>query len=273
MTIFKTFSLLIALTFNLFIASTAVAQEAPTLLISDIDDTLKNSHVLDHIEILQRALSLQDFAQMSALYQTLAGHGVQFYYVTTAPKQVMAGLHQKFLENNKFPKGSLLLPNLGEKDFKVRTITQILNERRPQRVIMIGDNGEKDVLVYQAIEQAFRGSGIEFITFIRVAYPFRIGLAPAATQHGFVATGEIALPLYRAGFLTASEAQALVHQSLGNSGLIATFEDLLHSGLSLGLPYWVNCRDHRADLREYQSLSLDVEKLQNKINSLCTYLF
>lgn len=193
--------------------------QAKTLLISDMDDTLKVAHVQD---LLSAAVNAFDdktrFAGMSELYQDLQKHAaVEIAYVSRAPEWLMKGTHQKFLANGNFPKGIYIGRRVNDPsgaEFKLQVIRDLVAEKVPSKLILVGDNGERDAEIYGILAQEFRAQGIEVYQFIRILYDEHFDpsfVAPlVAAQVGFVTPVEIALELEKAGVMDASVADGLI---------------------------------------------------------------
>lgn len=197
-------------------ASFADAQlAAKALVISDIDDTLKESWVLNKVEVVKRALRTEPdmaFPGMAKVYQAIdrdvraRGYEVRFAYVSSAPAQIMARYHSEFLRRSRFPDGTLdLKPLWDSEDFKVGTIRSIIQFHRPSLVIMVGDHGEKDPRAYARIAEELTAARIPHVSFLRRLYGPEEGPALIeAGQYAFVSAAELAMGLYDAGLLAAS---------------------------------------------------------------------
>lgn len=157
----------------------AFSQKLNRLVVSDIDDTLKISHVLSAGGKFIRALDTEAVSEgMPTLFQIIRvqpEYNTKFLYLTNAP-QTLAGIpvmkysHQSFLANNKFPVGSVALnPDRHDLDFKLNYLRKILSEESLQEVILFGDNGERDSEIYAQITQEFKGR-MRIITFIHQIY-------------------------------------------------------------------------------------------------------
>lgn len=133
-------------------------------VISDIDDTIKHSHVLEHEELLKNTF-LRDFGAipgMPELYQQWEKQGAVFHYVTGSPWQLYPSLRD-FTDSQHFPRGSFMMRNfrlkdsslitftLSSYDYKLSTIDKLLNTYPDRRFILVGDSGEKDPEVYAEI--------------------------------------------------------------------------------------------------------------------------
>ncbi|MEM7282073.1 MAG: phosphatase domain-containing protein [Pseudomonadota bacterium] len=137
--------------------------DTPTGLsvISDIDDTVKISHVTDKRRLMEQTF-LRDFeaaSGMSQLYQVLADSGVAFHYVSSSPWQLYQPLDE-FLEQSGFPWATFSLKAVRFRDetllslfkkgteTKPKAITAILDRYPNRQFILVGDSGEQDPEVY-----------------------------------------------------------------------------------------------------------------------------
>lgn len=143
---------------------------APTgiSVISDIDDTIKISNVLDRHELMQNTFvrSFSAVPAMSILYQQWQNQGAVFHYVSASPWQLYPALTE-FLTENKFPAGSLHLKQfrlqdescqnlfLSPYDYKLPILTELFQQYPQREFILVGDSGEKDPEVYATMLQRF----------------------------------------------------------------------------------------------------------------------
>jgi phosphatidate phosphatase APP1 len=151
-------------------------------VISDIDDTIKYSNILNRKALLRETF-IENFSAisgMSDLYSGWGKNGAAFHYVSGSPWALAQHL-EIFLHANSFPRGSLHLRHVRSrlKDFyrlskspdafKREVIEGILKHFPNRRFILVGDSGEKDPEVYGEIARKFPGQ-IERI-FIRDVAP------------------------------------------------------------------------------------------------------
>lgn len=199
------------------LSSQAANKYNKIILISDIDDTIKVSHILAGTDKIIRATNVTTpFAGMAHLFQLVlnANHQSEnkIVYLSNAPKEVL-GIpalqvsHQTFLKYNQFPPGELnLRDSLFEENHKIKEIRRIIDSEKPDAVIMIGDNGERDAEIYHQAVQEYSRTGIKMVTFIHQLYgskvPFykpnilaEIGKTLYPEQYGYVTPVEIALQL------------------------------------------------------------------------------
>lgn len=259
----------------------SVAAFAKTLVISDIDDTIKVSHILNWGGKLSRAADVTTpFRGMAELYQWLdRQQDTHIVYLSNAPREI-AGIpaldisHRTFLSLNKFPYGEILLrDDLRNPHHKITELRRLVRTERPDVVILIGDNGEKDPEVYQ---QFFNESGgqVRVLTFIHQLYstePPRfapgilgeVGTRLHAEQVGFVTPVEIALELRDQGLLAPHIADWMIRHIAPKIEAEAQFK---WDGLKpITFPAFKKC----ADFRWRWPLTPDILPLHAKIRSVC----
>ncbi len=136
-------------------------------VISDIDDTIKVSEVLDKQKLLKNTFvaPYQVVKGMPELYQHLKERGAYFHYVSASPWQLYPSL-QPFMQAH-YPKGTLMFRHFrlkdtsfieflgSSKDYKIKKIRAIIKRYPKHRFILIGDSGEHDAEIYATIYQQF----------------------------------------------------------------------------------------------------------------------
>ena len=130
-------------------------------VVSDIDDTIKISNVLDKSELMRNTF-LREFRAVDGMadaYRDWNRAGAVFHYVSGSPWQLYPALG-KFADDAGFPQGSYHLRSfrlqdgssnelLGSpKDYKLRTIEPIMQAFPDRRFLFVGDSGEQDPEVY-----------------------------------------------------------------------------------------------------------------------------
>lgn len=242
---------------SLILLASVSFTEAKTLVISDIDDTIKDSEVLHKLKAVAKAFQTdRPFKGMSELYNLMAdefreqNEEALFFYVSNAPDDILGITHNLFIINNNFPNGEVILrEKLSEQNHKMKTIEALLLLHRPDRVIFIGDNGERDPEIYnQAVNTLLGRYGVkESHQYIRMAYPkYDDGKPTFKHQLVFTAAGEIGADLYLKGLLEERRAQTSLDYSLTSKG-------------ALKLPGWVDCSEHESLLTD---VSIDFKGLQ-----------
>lgn len=146
---------------------------AVSIVISDVDDTIKDSRIRNYWEMVLRGPrtgpEMMIPGMRDALYHILeVTNSETVFYVSKMPS-VFEAFHEEFLESNKFPAGILITRGL-ETDFKLNNITEIIEKTNASQVFLIGDNGEADSKIYHQIEKRFRKRGVHVLSFIRKAY-------------------------------------------------------------------------------------------------------
>jgi phosphatidate phosphatase APP1 len=152
-----------------FIGNMVLVSETGVSIISDIDDTIKDSHVLDKQLLIRNTFvnPLHAVAGMSDLYQAYlsADKQLAFHYVSSSPIQLFP-LLTEFLQQEKFPAGSLHLRQIKLKDelfkegsssqrHKHKQIRGLLKQFPNRQFILIGDSGEADPEIYADVIRDF----------------------------------------------------------------------------------------------------------------------
>ncbi|KAJ3172610.1 hypothetical protein HDU88_005939 [Geranomyces variabilis] len=128
-------------------------------LISDVDDTIKDSSVHEgRMAAMHAALFVEpkEVDGMADAYNFLRAKRVSLHYVSAAPFQLYPML-SAFLKASKFPSGSLNLRNVWEKEhmssraYKHKVITRILQDFPDRKFILVGDSGEMDIETYAGL--------------------------------------------------------------------------------------------------------------------------
>ena len=150
-----------------FEAESQLIPEQGLSVISDIDDTIKISEVIDKKALIEHVFfkNYEVTPGMPKFYKTLEEHGAYFHYISASPWQLYPSL-KPFLDAH-YPKGSFSLRHFrvtdssfihffrSSMDYKIGTISRII-ERYPQhQFILIGDSGEDDPEVYATIFQRY----------------------------------------------------------------------------------------------------------------------
>jgi len=137
-------------------------------VISDIDDTIKDSHVLDKKKLLKKTFlkEFQPVKGMSAIYRHWHAKGYRFHYVSSSPWQLYPVLGE-FIDKQSYPRGSMHLKLIRVKDKsifnifatpeegKIPTITKLLTTYPKRRFILVGDSGERDANIYAYIAKRY----------------------------------------------------------------------------------------------------------------------
>jgi len=164
-----------------FIGSFQIISEKGYSIISDIDDTIKESNVLNKNELVKNTFfrKFVPVKGMPELYKKFHEKGFVFHYVSGSPWQLYPAIHS-FLIDEHFPEGAMELKLFRVKDkslinflsadqftYKINSIKTILDRFPQRKFILIGDSGEKDPEVYAEIANQYK-ERIKYI-FIRDA--------------------------------------------------------------------------------------------------------
>jgi hypothetical protein len=232
---------------------------ASTLIVSDVDDTIKLADVVNLFGAARYALDEHSaFLGMNHLYQKLIqdNRGARIVYLSQAPEWLMKKKHLDFLRNNSFPSGLYRgRGGVGVGQQKIKTLREVLARYQPTRVILIGDNGEEDPQNYRQIVSENASRGIEFQTYIHIVYADRSGIYPEQT--GFVTAVELAADLQLKNFLSAASVRGLMDRDLP---LILKEKPGSKKG-SLAFPHFMDCRP--------LLWQWDIPGLNEKIRSVC----
>lgn len=124
--------------------------QAPFLLVSDFDDTLKISHTTNRMRTVFRGLfTKQSYAGMAELYQEWLNDS-PFVLLSSSPVWIHRKI-ERFLERHDFPKREIVLRDwIRQKDvrrFKSDALAR-LEARDEKGYIFIGDDAEYDPEVF-----------------------------------------------------------------------------------------------------------------------------
>lgn len=148
-------------------------------IISDIDDTVLQTHVTQKLKMIWVTLSGSAFTRMpfegtSELYHALAagrsGHANNpVFYVSKSPWNLYDFLVD-FLDHHQLPRGPLLLRDMGLReappvDHKSAAVCQLLDTYPTLPFVLLGDSGERDPEIY--LETAARYPGRIRAIYIR----------------------------------------------------------------------------------------------------------
>ncbi|WII71317.1 DUF2183 domain-containing protein [Bdellovibrio sp. 22V] len=244
---------------------------AKILVVSDIDDTIKVSHVLSKKGAATSFLDDDSrFAGMSELYNLLDFYhnDIEFHYVSLAPKLLMNEQHGDFLEENDFPVTKLHM-NSGIKqdpELKQKVIRKLLEDKKPELVIYFGDNGQFDAVVYNQMEKEF--PQIPAVSYIREAYSAK-GESKFPTmpgQIGFVTSVELTIDLIQKGLLP-HKAYSIIEREVYKR--LKRDEAKGETFGKMVFPWWQDCRDFKWQW-ELKNPSEKLVTIQKAIEEKCS---
>lgn len=138
-------------------------------VISDIDDTIKISEVLDRAALLRNSFcqAFKPVPGMAEVYQHwAAANDAQFHYVTASPWQLYQPLSE-FIQAHHFPAGTFHMKDFRLKDrtavdiltsperYKPGAIEPLLRKFPKRHFVLVGDSGEKDPEIYGALAREY----------------------------------------------------------------------------------------------------------------------
>jgi Uncharacterized conserved protein len=214
------------------------ANAANTILVTDVDDTIKLSNVASKTGSALYAFDKESrFAGMSELYHLIAraNPDMNIYYLSRAPEWLMKKTHMQFLYNGDFPAGTYIgVTDLPSDKHKIVHLRNIVRENNPQRVILIGDNTQADDAVYNQLAREFKDQGIEFYIFIREVLS---GPRHLKNQVGFVSPIEIALALGSVEMIPSNSMGEFINAMVP----VIISKDLDDTIGLVSFPYFVDC--------------------------------
>lgn len=129
-------------------------------VISDIDDTIRVSHVRDRTFVEP----FRPVEGMADLYRAWSRCGAQFHYLSATPWQLYAPI-AAFADTHGFPKGTFHLRDFRWRDrsnvfsspdrYKLRTIEPLLRQLPRRRFVLAGDSGQRDPEVFGELARRY----------------------------------------------------------------------------------------------------------------------
>jgi phosphatidate phosphatase APP1 len=138
-------------------------------VISDIDDTIRVSHVHERAALL-RGTFVEPFRAvegMADVYRRWNKSGAQFHYLSATPWQLYVPI-AAFLDTHGFPKGTFQLRDFRWRDrsllnvfasphrYKKRSIEMLLRQLPRRRFVLVGDSGQRDPEVFGELARRYR---------------------------------------------------------------------------------------------------------------------
>ena len=137
-------------------------------VISDIDDTIRVSHVRQKGALL-RGTFLEPFRAvdgMADVFRDWSQCGAQFHYLSATPWQLYMPI-AAFVDAHGFPKGTFHLRDFRWKDrtifnvlaspdrYKLRTIEPLVRQLPQRRFVLVGDSGQHDPEVFGELARRY----------------------------------------------------------------------------------------------------------------------
>jgi hypothetical protein len=200
-----------------------------TVLVSDIDDTIKETGVHSGAHVIAGAAStLDEFAGMSMLYarwHQAATTTKKITYLTAAPG-ALDTLGIQFLQAARFPGDTADVAasvvsgrstREASGDFKARKLEEYYDalKTKPKTMILVGDNGEQDILAYGAFEDYVRKQGGQtaIYSFIHAVYEAPDKALPITSPHtAFLTSADLAVQFFDHGWIDEPTLDAVLDE-------------------------------------------------------------
>ena len=150
-----------------FLLQTTLAWGAKNIIITDIDDTLKQTNNMGGIKVLYHFLKSKPYAHLNQSLNDLVnglkdkGEEVEVYYLSAAFNITLR--KEKMLKKFNLPEGKFILKKLTSPDtftFKYTKARKILSEAQEQgdlgQVYLFGDNSSQDHNVYALLNKELK---------------------------------------------------------------------------------------------------------------------
>ncbi len=184
---------------------------AKTLVVTDIDDTLRvtNRVYAPYAEQLQNILNLNlPFSGTKVLMDVFHEKKAKIYYLTAGIEPITE-LSEAFLEYNRYPQSYRFLHKevwQDTEDFKVSEILRLIKKEKPDTVILIGDNGEKDPAAYARVQAVYP----QVQVYMHYLYKYGTSVPVPETQVAYVTTAEIAAHLEHQGLFMPEDTSRVM---------------------------------------------------------------
>ncbi|MEM7784707.1 MAG: phosphatase domain-containing protein [Planctomycetota bacterium] len=145
-------------------------KQVGTSVVTDIDDTIKDSLVNDRRELLANTF-LRNFRPVEGMvevYNEWSDRGASFHYVSSSPWQLYEPL-ETMIDEFGFPLGTMHLRNFRLRDQflkklllirqkgKASAIKALMKKMPGRNFVLVGDSGERDAKIYRKICEKFPG--------------------------------------------------------------------------------------------------------------------
>jgi phosphatidate phosphatase APP1 len=139
---------------------------SPIVVVSDIDDTIKNTHVrlmgtplLNPLVVFEAVHHSRPVPGMAAVYRGWQRTtGARFYYVSGAPQSWNDRL-VKWRDRAGFPRGENRLRDPRSRrslrEFKIAAVRELLSAHPRARFVLVGDSGQWDREAYGEVARSF----------------------------------------------------------------------------------------------------------------------
>lgn len=264
---------------------------AKVMMISDIDDTIKRSHILGYMTGGVRTTN--PFIGMPELYMAFQCHREQtdssrefcfkkrgmvhsnkrwVSYVTGASGRLQL-FGREFIARSKFPAGAVegRTSTQDTYKFKVKEISEIVSSTNFEYVL-VGDNGQHDVAAYKKVTDKY--SDKKIVTFIHELYSIsdedkaKRGVALEKGQIAYLTASDLALEFYARDLINYSDLVKISKKVL--TYLNSNDDDIYEQVI----PSWTRCarfmRNYKRPNVVVQSdFSIVLNQIEGKLQNLC----
>ena len=223
----------------------------PLVLVTEIDDALKVTDSLDLEQSMNNKQRTENvFRGMPEIFQIIKGNYARMpvIYLSNTLASQMQVLHTKFVSDNGFPEGMMLLrQNQNDTEYKINRLREIVKSTQPRVMILFGTNASVDPLVYDQIKKEF--PQIVMLNYMHQIYSTKstkyVGQPLLSGQMGYVTPIEVAIDLAAKRLITIQQAQSLIDLLVPKIIQVASMEDEQGVKGELSFPRWQDCRDFR----------------------------
>lgn len=255
-----------------------------SILVSDIDDTIKATgiHQISTIGI-NAPSTIAEFAGMSILYNNWHRSNAttgKIFYLTAAPKPVDL-LGVQFLQASGFPSNTnnvskdvisgrdTFTESSGE--YKTKQLIKIFDNEKPETMILIGDNGEQDIIAYGNLVSYIKKSRATTKVFVYIHHVYEAAnksLPIPKEQMSFLTSADLAVHFYNNDWISKEDL-------LKNLNEVAADSDLNYDLTDTVVPSFMECRLFKnwPEIKNIRSLESDFSSaysaIQSNISQIC----
>jgi hypothetical protein len=187
------------------------------VIVSDVDDTVKVTHVLYRPDAVRNAVASNvGFAGMPQLYRELLGpHSSpeRLEFVSGSPRLILSHKVKEFLEEASFPAHKLTLRDRVRSAYQYKEgLLRAMYKDSQDKFILIGDDTECDPLVYRDFAHSKPSQVLAIYIHRITGGPLPEGSIPFGTAY------DIALQEYKAGRLSEEKAAVVGAAVLASQG-------------------------------------------------------
>ncbi len=129
---------------------------AKIIVISDIDETIKQSHGMNYLKAYGRIIfkRAKPYEGLKEIYKVLSlKHDAEFYYISASYDEIYDG--EDWLEKHGLSFNAVYQRDFGDskEEHKINKVEEVLENRyvKGDKVFLLGDNLEKDHLIYEEV--------------------------------------------------------------------------------------------------------------------------